>query len=174
MLDLFSGGAHCCWIEQVFAPQPDGLYTMVARRNFLDTGDRVTDLGHNGRLEFLTADDRFAYEFTDFAASGAPIQVLAFSRGRFQDITRRYPHLVARDGARWLRTFRRLTGSHFVDSVGVIAAWAADEDLLGKHVAVDRYLNAQAAAGHLKGGVVSGRRFISALHRFLRRLGYLR
>src|SRR5947209_15390255 len=152
VLDLYTGGAHCCSVEQVFAPSSTGIYLRAGERNFGDPGDRIRDLGHNGHLEFLTADDRFAFAFTDFAASGLPLQVLSYSRGRFHDVTRRYPHLVARDGELWLRAFRGMASSHFADSVGVIAAWAADEDLLGRHVAVDRYLNAQAAAGHLHGG----------------------
>jgi hypothetical protein len=179
VLDLFSGGAHCCTIEQVFAPRADGSYAKVAAHDFGDPGDRILDLDHNGRLEFLTADDRFAYAFTDFAASGLPVQVLSFSGGRFHDITRRYPHRIARDGSRWLRIFRSMAANHFADSTGVIAAWAADEDLLGKHVAVDRYLKAQARAGHLNQALgpdlaPSGTHFIAVLHRFLRRFGYLR
>ena len=43
VLDLFSGGAHCCTIEQVFAPRSDGLYTKVAEHNFRDPGDRILD-----------------------------------------------------------------------------------------------------------------------------------
>lgn len=179
VLDLFSGGAHCCTIEQVFAPRASGLYAKVAAHDFGDPGDRILDLDHNGRLEFLTADDRFAYAFTDFAASGLPVQVLSFSGGRFHDVTRRYPHRVARDGEHWLRVFRSMAAGGYADTTGVIAAWAADEDLLGKHVAVDRYLNAQARAGHLNQTLganlaPSGRQFVAALHRFLRRCGYLR
>ena len=178
VLDLYSGGAHCCTIEQVFAPRADGSYAKVAEHNFRDPGDRILDLNHNGRFEFLTADDRFAYAFTDFAASGLPVQVLSFSGGRFHDVTRQYRHRVARDGDRWLGAFRSQAAKHFADTTGYIAAWAADEDLLGKHVAVDRYLNAQARAGHLNqllgAQMPSGRQFVAALHRFLHRLGYLR
>ncbi len=64
-------------------------------------------------------------------------------------MTRHFPHLVAADGRAVAAHLPRMARSHFDDSVGVIAAWAADEDLLGKHAAVDRYLNAQAARRHL-------------------------
>ena len=94
-------------------------------------GEQIVDLGHNGRYEFLTADDAFAYEFTDFAASGLPIQILTFSNRRFLSVTRHYPKLIARDAARWLKAFNSMAKQHYSDSVGVVAAWAADEELLG-------------------------------------------
>jgi hypothetical protein len=178
VVDLFSAGAHCCSIEQVFSfDSATGTY-VESERNFGDPGDRIVDLGHDGRLEFLSADDSFAYEFTDYAASGMPIQVLTFSRGRFRDMTRSYPRLIAKDAANWLATFKRLSKSRYHDSVGVIAAWAADEDLLGHQRLVSRYLAQQATAGHLNSALSpqepGGKRFIANLQRFLRRHGYLR
>ena len=79
VLDLYSGGAHCCSIEQVFSFDPGTMTYTETQHDFGDPGEQIVDLGHNGRYEFLTADDWFAYEFTDFAASGLPIQILTFS-----------------------------------------------------------------------------------------------
>ena len=63
---------------------------------------------------------------------------------------------------------------HYSDSVGVIAAWAADEDPLGHRQRVSRYLAQQARAGHLNAPFeAGGRRFIANLQKFLRRRGYL-
>ena len=73
---------------------------------------------HNGRFEFLTADDSFAYEFTDFAASGLPIQILTFSDRRFLNVTRQYPKLIAKDAARWMKAFNSMAKQHYSDSVG--------------------------------------------------------
>lgn len=175
VLDLFSGGAHCCSIEQVFSfDSATGSYVAI-ERNFGDPGDRIVDLAHNGRLEFLTADDSFAYEFTDYAASGVPIQILTFSGRRFRDVTRSYPKLIATDAATWLKTFNRLARNHYQDSVGVIAAWAADEDLLGHRRQVDRFLAQQLKAGHLNSSLgPGGKRFVANLQRFLRKHGYVR
>jgi hypothetical protein len=58
----------------------------------------------------------------------------------------------------------------------VIAAWAADEDLLGHAAQVNRYLAKQVKAGHLHSALnpgESGKRFVAKLHRFLRSRGYL-
>jgi hypothetical protein len=176
VLDIYSGGAHCCSIEQVFTFDPATRTYAKAERNFGDPGDRIEDLGHDGRFEFVTADDAFAYAFTDFAASGLPVQILKFSGGRFHDVTNQYPALIRADAAGWLKVFKGMARQHYADSVGVIAAWAADEYRLGKSAAANRYLSQQATAGHLKSALgrsePQGRKFVAALKRFLRRHGY--
>jgi hypothetical protein len=176
VLDLFSAGAHCCSIEQIFSFDPAAMTYVKTERNFGDPGERIVDLGHTGRYEFLTADDNFAYEFTDYAASGMPIQILSFANRHFTDVTRSYPGLIRKDAARWLRFFRMMKRYHYVDTVGLIAAWAADEDRLGHQRLVNRFLAAQRRAGHLKSGdgQAGGQRFIAKLKRFLQAHGYLR
>jgi hypothetical protein len=177
MLDLFTNGAHCCFIEQIFSyDSARGTYDMT-ERNFGDPGANVVDLSHNGRYELLTADDRFAYAFTSFAASGLPIQILTFSHGRFHNVTRHYRRAIAKDAARWLAAYKSMGSSQppWVESAGFIAAWAADQEMLGHSRLVNTYLNQQAKAGHLKTSFgPGGRRFVTQLMRFLRRYGYLR
>jgi hypothetical protein len=176
VLDLYSGGAHCCSIEQVFTFDPGAMTYTKTERNFGDPGDRIEDLNHDGHFEFVTADDAFAYTFTDFAASGLPLQILSFTGSRFADVTGSYPALIRKDAAFWLKTFKGMARQHYQDSVGVIAAWAADEYRLGKSAAANRYLSQQAKAGHLKSplgrSVAQGQRFVVALKKFLRRHGY--
>jgi hypothetical protein len=176
VLDLYSGGAHCCSIEQVFTFDPGAMTYTKTERNFGDPGDRIEDLNHDGHFEFVTADDAFAYTFTDFAASGLPLQILSFTGSRFADVTGSYPALIRKDAAFWLKTFKGMARQHYEDSVGVIAAWAADEYRLGKSAAANRYLSQQAKAGHLKSplgrSVAQGQRFVVALKKFLRRHGY--
>jgi hypothetical protein len=177
VLDLFSGGAHCCTIVQIFSYDPGAKAYVETERNFGDPGVRFPDLRRNGRHQLLTADDSFAYEFTSFAASGLPIEILTFSRGRFTNVTRRYPKLIARDAAVWLSAFKS-TAPSYQGSTGLIAAWAADEDLLGRSKLVAQYLSQQARAGHLKSGGPgiwpSGKGFVTKLQRFLRAHGYRR
>ena len=146
VLDLYSGGAHCCSIEQVFSFDPGTMTYGMTQHDFGDPGEQIVDLGHNGRFEFLTADDSFAYEFTDFAASGLPIQILTFSGGRFLNVTRSYPGLIAKDAARWMKASSSMAKQHYSDSVGLAAAWAADQELLG-HVKRRQPLPRPAAEG---------------------------
>ena len=176
LLDLYSGGAHCCWFEQVFSFDPGTMTYFVTQHDFGDPGDQLVDLGHDGRFEFLTADDSFAYEFTDFAASGLPIQIVTFSGRHFTRVTRQYPKLIARDAARWLKAFHSMARQHYSDSVGVVAAWAADEELLGHVRLVNRFLAKQVRAGHLNSALSpeepGGAKFVAKLRKFLRTRGY--
>jgi hypothetical protein len=182
VLDLYSGGAHCCSIEQIFSFEPSdsvepGTATYVeTQRDFGDPGEQIVDLRHDGRYEFLTADDSFAYEFTDFAASGLPIQILTFSDRRFLNVTRLYPKLIARDAARWRSAFNSMARQHYDDSVGVVAAWAADQELLGHSKLVNTFLANQLKAGHLNSALSpeepSGAKFVAKLRKFLRAHGY--
>ncbi|MFZ1993144.1 MAG: hypothetical protein WAU75_03475 [Solirubrobacteraceae bacterium] len=176
VLDLYTGGAHCCSVEQVFTFDPGTTTYAMTQRNFGDPGARIEDLGHDGHFQFVTADDAFAYAFTDFAASGLPLQILTFSGSRFEDVTGSYPALVRQDAASWLKAFKAMARGHYADSVGVIAAWAADEYRLGKRAAANRFLHRQAQAGHLRSALgrsePQGQRFVSALTRFLARQGY--
>jgi hypothetical protein len=176
VLGLYTGGAHCCVIGQVYSfSAARGTY-VKAERDFYDAGFRLVDERHDGIDEFRSADDAFAYAFTDYAASGLPVEVLSFSGGRFRDVTRSYPKLIAADASIWIRAFRE-QAPRYSDTAGVIAAWAADEDELGRSGRVARFLAAQARAGHLRSALypgLRGRRFITVLDRFLRRHGYLR
>ncbi|HXD63467.1 MAG TPA: hypothetical protein VNV17_02560 [Solirubrobacteraceae bacterium] len=177
ILNLYSGGAHCCSLQQLFTFDPGTMTYAETEYDFGDPGARIEDLNHDGRFEFVTADDRFAYAFTDFAASGLPLQILTFTGSRFQDVTDSYPALIRKDAATWLKTFKQIDHGHDIDSVGVIAAWAADEYRLGKAAAANRYLHQQAQAGHLKSalggaGAAQGQKFVAKLQTFLRRHGY--
>ena len=177
VLDLYNGNTHCCSIEQIFSFDPGTMTYAMTQHYFGDPGEEIVDLGHNGRYQFLTADDAFAYEFTDFAASGLPIQIFTFSHRHFFNVTRHYPKLIARDAARWLKAFNSMATQHYPDSVGVVAAWAADEELLGHVKLVNSFLAMQLKAGHLNSALSpeepGGARFVAKLRKFLRTHGYL-
>lgn len=178
VLDLFSGGAHCCIIEQVYSLKTHSSVVQKSERNFGDPGAELVKLGKGGSFDFLSADDRFAYEFTDYAASGMPIQILSFSRSKFHDVTRSFPTLIAKDADMWLSIFKSQASSHYDDSVGVAAAWAADEDMLGHSSKVASFLAVQEKAGHLNTALSpitpNGKKFVAALQTFLRQRGYLK
>ncbi len=112
VLDLYSEGAHCCSIGQVFSySQSSGTY-LGSERNFGDPGYGIRVLG--GQYRFITADDRFAYAFTDYAASGLPLEIMSFSQGQFQDVTRDYPSLVAKDARVWMKAFDSIAPQRYI------------------------------------------------------------
>ena len=178
VLDLYSGGAHCCSVEQVYTIAPNETTVTKYEHDFGDPGVQLAKIGSEGTVDFLSADDAFAYAFTDYAASGMPIQILSFSDGTFHNVTRSFPDRITRDAKQWMKAFTSAAPSHYQDTVGVVAAWAADEEMLGHAGEVARFLSAQGAAGHLNSAfspvTSSGEKYVVALQSFLRRHGYTR
>jgi hypothetical protein len=173
IVELNSGGAHCCTIVQVLSYDPATMTYRSAERSFGDPGALLTDVAGNGSAEFESADDRFAYAFAPYAYSGLPLQILAFRAGSFTDVTRSYPVALAKDAARWLKAFRAQQ-RHGLGN-GLIAAWAADEELLGHRALVRATLAREARHGRLRDREhygPSGRAFVTHLLRFLVRTGY--
>lgn len=172
VLGLFSGGAHCCFIDQVFSFDPGTMTYTKTERNFQNSGAAIEHLG--GRYVFVSANNNFAYEYSSFAFSGLPIQIFKFANHSFLDVTRNHPSLIKPDAALWWKAFTHNYGQ----GEGFVAAWAADEYLLGKAALVNSRLQTELRENHLRSGgvpgVPSGKRFITALKRFLIKQGYAR
>ncbi|MBW4030411.1 MAG: hypothetical protein HIU57_06995 [Acidobacteria bacterium] len=174
VLGLYSGGAHCCYIDLIVEHRTPTKFATV-ELYLGDPGARIERLPGSPYGAFVTADDAFAYEFTDYAASGLPLEIERLSHGHVRNVTRQYPALIKKDAKVFLTAFYAQASTHYQDSVGVIAAWAADEYLLGRAAAANRFLHQQAVAGHLNGQMepsVKGEAFIAQLHAFLKKQGY--
>lgn len=170
VLELYTGGANCCVVDQVFHYLPAATTYVKTEHNFASVGARLERL--NRRWRFVSADDGFKYAFTDGADSGDPIQIWSYKVGVFTDVTRSYPGLIRADATRWLRLFDH----HIVNGVGLIAAWAGDQELLGHDALVQSTLERELARGRLRAGpgnfFPGGAKFIRELNRVLRQLGY--
>ncbi len=171
VLGLFTGGANCCFIDQVFTYDPGAHTYARSQHNFLNAGAALTRL--DGHTVFKSGDSRIAEAgFTDTADSGTPIQIWRFSHRRFSDVTPRYPKLIRADAAMWMRLFNH----HLSNGVGLIAAWAADEDLLGRSALVNTTLNRLAAQHKLRTPLGlphnSPTLFVTQLQKLLHKLGY--
>ena len=161
----------CCVVLQVFSfDTATGTYLKTGH-NFGITVPQIADLRHNGRLEFVTVDDSFLGHFGNDQGisyyASLPIQILTFSGRRFKNVTRAYPGAIAGDAAGWLSQYTSF-GAQGGLADQAIAAWAADEDILGQEQSVASYLQQQVQQGHLTVGFVAG------LQKFLRRHGYAR
>jgi hypothetical protein len=173
VLDLNTGGAHCCTVVQVFSYDAHVSSYRLLERNFGDPGALLTDVAGDGHLEFESADDRFAYAFTSFAYSALPPQIWRLRKGRFVDVTRAFAKVVAADAKHQFKSFlaNRAQGL----GLGYIAAWAADECLLGRHALASATLAREARLHRLRSGdglSPGGGAFVKKLERFLRKNGY--
>jgi streptogramin lyase len=180
-LELNSNGAHCCTWSRIYR-YSRGTYRPVVhywRDDAASPG--IRDLDGDGRPEFRSVDDRFAYAFASYAGSWMPIQIWSYRHGRFRDVTRRFPAQVRRDAARVWRFYVRHRRMRGETVRGALPAWAADEYLLGRGSLVWPTLEREARAGYLdypKGGGFFGPRkaqgYLRQLRAFLRRTGYAR
>lgn len=171
LLDLYWGGAHCCYWTDVFR-YANGAYTPTPHF-WGDLSYRLADLDHDGRsVELVSADDRFAYAFASFADSLFPIRIWRYRAGAFADVTRSFPALVRKDAARQWRGFG--AGRREKRSVrGALAAWAADECLLGRCAPAYARVRALGPARlTVPDDFESGASYLRSLRRFLLKSGY--
>ena len=173
VLHLYTGGEHCCQVLQIFSYDAATGSYQLAERDFGDAADLVADVAGDRRLEIESADDRFAYQFTSYAFSGLPLQIWRFQGGRLVDATRSFPAALAADAARQSAAF--LANRRKGLGLGFIAAWTADETLLGRRSAAERRLRTEARLHRLRSAdrlSPTGAAFIRRLNRFLQRSGY--
>jgi hypothetical protein len=156
VLSLYSGGAHCCFIDEVYSRGPQGYER--SQFDFGNPGAALKQIGPHKTSQFVTADNSFAYEFSDYAESGMPIEILGFEHGKFINVTRTHPALIAADAKSFWKGY---LSDHDAGRVGVIAAWAADEYNLGQAKHAQATLNAQVKDGRIP------HTFVSKLERFL-------
>jgi hypothetical protein len=170
LLDLFWGGAHCCWYTQIYRyVTGTGHYRPLVHvwGNF---GYVLADLDHNGLQELVTRDNRFSYAFASFADSRWPVRILSYREGVTRVVTTAHSDEIRRDAtALWHEALSR---RHRADNQGIVAAWAADQCLLGRSAAAFRMIDRLSRKGRIRGELPRAR-FEQRLRSFLRRTGYL-
>jgi hypothetical protein len=171
LVDLFSGGAHCCVLAQIL--QWNGSAYATTQRNFADFGYTLEPAaGPGAPAIFATGDARFAYAFASFADSAFPVRLLTLTAGVWKDVTRAHPDTLQADATRWMTRYRQRRNGKV--SLGMLAAWGADEYRLGHASKVKAFLAAELRAGRLKGDRYwpSRKAFVTTLQRRLRVWGY--
>src|SRR5262249_9430497 len=103
LLNMYSGGAHCCEYVVVYR-FVSGQY-VETQRNFASAGYLLRRL--QGRREFVGRDSSFDYVFTAYAFSLDPIRIWQFERGRFVAVTRSFPNQIVSHAAWLYRLYRR-------------------------------------------------------------------
>ena len=171
-LELYMGGAHCCWYTRVFRYRLSTNGYTPTRQVWWNPGVRRADLDDDGLPEFVSGDNRFAYEFSCFACSRWPPQIWIYRSGRFIDVTRRFSAKVWQDARReWREALRSRPLRQ--DNSGPLAAWIGDKCLLGECRQAWRRLETWRRHGWIHPGWDdTPRAYLSHLRKFLRRTGY--
>ena len=169
VLTFFSGGAHCCTIVQVHSLR--GCVWRVTNQNFGSNGAKLINPERDQVVEFATRDKRFEYQFSSYASSWKPVQLLRWrAPGSFVDVSRAYPRFLRNDATQALAAARRSCRS---DNTGLWAGWMANRYRLGLRTAAIRTIRAQAAAGclaHANGAPVPVDLYIRQVDQFLQGL----
>jgi hypothetical protein len=174
LVDFYTGGAHCCF--ETLIVLADGPHP--GRAVFHDWGNPGYEIQHHdGEPTIVSADDRFAYAFTSFAGSGLPVQVWTINpNGVLTNVTRTRPDLIKKDALVWWHAYVGQRGKKDSDIRGVLAAWCADEYLLGQGPDCASEV-ASAVKRHYVSGLglwPGGPKFAAFLHRSLSKWGYLK
>jgi hypothetical protein len=169
MVNFYSGGAHCCSSSAIYryTPQTNTYNPMV---HFWGNGGgaNLKDVNNDGKLEFISRDDRFAYAFGSYAGSGYPIQIWNYGNGRMLDVTKQYRQLVYNNAYYWWQAFqeRQREQDTLEYGKGPLAAYVADKYLIGE--GKDSWERAQKAYyGDDKA------QFFQNLRKFLQETGYI-
>ncbi len=171
IVDLYTGGAHCCVVTAFF--RWDGSAYRRAVEYFGNYGYKVVDLDHDGTPELSAYDERFAYAFGSYADSFSPPAIWHWQAGKLVDVTKSFPALVKANARTAFNLFTRSKRRHDdIAARAVLAAWTADQCLLGQSRQAFARLEAARRAGDL-GTAQAGARYIAQLRTFLKRGGYL-
>ena len=177
LLDLYTGGAHCCSYTQIYGYHAATNAYRRVKGSWGDYGYDLADLNKDGRPEFNGRDFRFAAAFTAYAASGAPPMIFSYDGSRLVNVTRRFRSVIKANLRDYLKLYKRIRRDPDVPDVrGFLAAYVADKYLLGQSDTAFDLVNAALRRGELKAleGDTSpaGKRYISVLRKSLRRWGY--
>ena len=174
LVDLYTGGAHCCFVTAFYRYDPSGPRYARSEHDFGDAGFTLRDLDRDGVPELESFDVAFAYAFASFADSVFPVQIWHYRQGTLSDVTRSFPKVVAAEVDELWRGYLKERGQTGAELRGLLAAWAGDMVLLGRGAEVWPRLEQARARGDLAGigPWPAGRKYLAVLRSFLRDAGY--
>ena len=170
VLDLYWGGAHCCWYSQIYRYVPATRRYSPLLHVWGNFSYVFADLDHDGSQELLTRDDRFSYAFASFADSRWPVRILRYRAGRLTVETPSFPSEIGRDAnALW---HAAMNPRRKASNQGIVAAWAAEQCMVGHAAVAFKTIDRLSRSGKIHGERTRVA-FERKLRSFLRRTGYL-
>jgi hypothetical protein len=144
LIALTTGGAHCC--ITVRAVPADGGPT--ADRDFGNYGPWFRDVTSGVGLVpvLVSADNAFAYQFTSFAGSGPPVQLISWTGTAFADVTRRHLDVVRDDAQAFMSAYNDPAQP---EKIGFLTGWVADECVVGEAASAWSFVDQQGQLGLL-------------------------
>jgi len=178
LVNLFTGGANCCFYSLVW--RFDGV--RYQRHRLFPMGSFAFDaqnIDKSGPLELITQDYRFAYKYGSNVDTPRPVRILRFRAGRLVDVTRSFRNYPKNEAARLYRFYLRLRREKNVNVRGIMAAYLANEYRAGRGRIGWRRVVAAYRRGDFRRKFDGdfgkfGRAYIFDLRRFLARTGYIR
>ncbi len=132
ILDLYSGGAHCCTFSLIYRYDHAKKQYKSIEHFWGNGGYQLKDLNRDKIPEFESRDDRFAYAFASYAGSSYPLQIWQYRDGRMIDVTRSYPELVYNDAYQLWQRYTEYRDQYPEVGRAALAAYLADKYLLGQ------------------------------------------
>jgi hypothetical protein len=178
LVDRSDGFTPCCTLETaILRRDPStGAYVELDRR--WGSGYRIADLDRDRRAELVSNDLRFYQRFAPrLVGFQMPVQILALRGPRLVDVTRTHRAPVHRHAHSLGRLLRdtdaiadgRRPGNRLLARAALrpqLAAYAAEERLMGRRRVGDRRVAREVARGRVSAA------FRRTLMRFLSRTGY--
>jgi len=141
VVTVYTGGASCCfgvrvyrWNRRTYAPSQllglGGLYRI----------DRLGDgsQAFAAHTEFLLAGPH--------SCAGYPVQLIAYRRGSFSDVTNAHPQAVSRDARQWKRRWPRRCGNG--PAIDFLGAYLIDLHRLGQTAASEQAIDRARSKGY--------------------------
>ena len=174
LVDLYSGGAYCCWLTHVYSPGSTSY--SHASKNWGPKRPQLTQLG-GGRPEFISHDDSFLRPYGCAVCWRYLPHIWRFGDAKFREVTQKFPAQV-RPWSKKLRRKYFRASEHDGDVKPWLAAYVATRYLLGSPGAGWRLVRRALRRGELDNRrgrydfCPCGDRYPKRLRRFLRETGY--
>lgn len=155
IVDIFTGGAHCCSVSTIVRSTPKSWGRPLVH-DWRDNGYQLKDAGGSSTPELIADDSRFTGAYTAYAGSAEPIRIFSLEGGLLKVVTTQFPDWIRQDvtqqETQWQES-GKLDDPQAVADAGraAAAAWIADLVLLGDYDAAKAVFAASQARGDLKG-----------------------
>jgi hypothetical protein len=180
LVDLYSGGANCCFYTNSYRYDPNqNKYIFKLLRPGLSFPYALKDLDGDGTPEFKSEDERFAYKYGSNADTPRPLRIFQWDAGKLVDVTISYPKLAAADAAVMYRGYLRFRKDKHANVRGLLAAYLADSYNAHNGRTAWRRVVAAYRRGEVNRKIPGdigpfGKKYLTSLRSFLKKLGYLR